>query len=111
MRELKALGLGLSLDDFGTGYSSLKYLSILPVDYIKIDQSFVRDISPDKNKNSIITAVIALARSLDMTVISEGVETSHQFEYLIQEGSSLFQGYYFAEPVPVRQFEQNISTI
>lgn len=110
MRELKALGLGLSLDDFGTGYSSLKYLSILPVDYIKIDQSFVRDISPGKNKNSIITAVIAIARSLDMTVISEGVETSHQFEYLIQEGSSLFQGYYFAEPVPVKQFEQNIST-
>jgi EAL domain-containing protein (putative c-di-GMP-specific phosphodiesterase class I) len=106
MRELKALGLGLSLDDFGTGYSSLKYLSILPVDYIKIDQSFVRDMIPNKSKNCIIIAVIAIARSLGIRVISEGVETIHQFEYLTQEGSSLFQGFYFSEPVPVRSFEE-----
>lgn len=108
MRELKSLGLGLSLDDFGTGYSSLKYLSILPVDYIKIDQSFVRDMFPDKNKNGIIIAVIAIARSLGIRVISEGVETTHQFEYLISEGSHLFQGYYFSKPVPVKEFESTL---
>lgn len=108
MRELKTLGVGFSLDDFGTGYSSLKYLSILPVDYIKIDQSFVRGMFPDKNKNSIITAVIAIAKSLNIRVISEGVENCNQFEYLIEEGSSLFQGYYFARPTQVKEFEQSI---
>jgi diguanylate cyclase (GGDEF)-like protein/PAS domain S-box-containing protein len=98
MRRLKARGVGFSLDDFGTGYSSLSYLKQLPLDQLKIDRSFVRDVLTDANDAAIAKSIVALGKSLDLSLVAEGVELHAQHEFLVAEGCDFFQGYLYARP-------------
>ena len=99
LREIKSYGIGLSVDDFGTGYSSLAYLKRFPIDTLKIDRMFIKDITSNHEDAAITRAVIVLAHELDLNVIAEGVETFDQLELLVKHGCDQIQGYLFSKPV------------
>ena len=106
MFALKSKGINFSLDDFGTGYSSLSYLKLLPLEQLKIDQSFVRDVLTDPNDAAIAKTIVTLAQSLGLRVIAEGVETEAQRDFLASSGCLAYQGYYFSRPLPIKDFEE-----
>lgn len=109
MLAIRKMGIRFSLDDFGTGYSSLNYLKKLPIDELKIDQSFVRDIVFDINDYTIIQTIVAVAQSFEFDLIAEGVETQEQYDKLLELHCSKFQGYFFSKPIPVQDFENLVA--
>lgn len=110
LRALKNMGVLISVDDFGTGYSSLSYLKRFPLDIIKIDKSFVNDVCADEENAAIVRAIIALAHSLRLETIAEGVETQAQAQLLGREACNLFQGYYFSRPVPATEISRRLGS-
>ncbi len=104
INALRHLGIKFSVDDFGTGYSSLSYLKKLPLNTLKIDRSFIKDITADPNDAAIVETIIMMAENLEMSVIAEGVETRQQLDYLGSKGCDIYQGYFLSEPVPPEQF-------
>jgi diguanylate cyclase (GGDEF)-like protein/PAS domain S-box-containing protein len=105
LESLKKMGVGLAIDDFGTGYSSLSYLKRFPIDTLKVDRSFVKDIATDPDDAAITSAIISMAKILKQKVVAEGVETLEQLEFLRKEGCDVIQGYYFSEPLSAEDFE------
>ncbi|MFT7228195.1 MAG: diguanylate cyclase (GGDEF)-like protein/PAS domain S-box-containing protein [Methylophilaceae bacterium] len=108
MTALQAIGVHFELDDFGTGYSSLHYLKKLPLSQLKIDQSFVLDITTNSSDRVIAKTIIAMAQSMNLNVIAEGVETESQLAYLKEDGCNHFQGYLFGKPMPIKEFEASL---
>lgn len=108
LHRLRALGVRLSIDDFGTGYSSLSYLKRFPINIIKIDQSFVREVPQDVDDAAIVTGIIALAHSLRLEVVAEGVETESQLAFLKERSCDLMQGYFLSKPLPAEQFAREL---
>lgn len=105
LNEIRAIGIPIALDDFGTGYSSLNYLSSLPLDKLKIDQSFIKQLGSHRPSRSITDAIIALGRSLNLKVVGEGIESEQDMDYLRQHGCDQVQGYLFSHPLPPKDFE------
>jgi diguanylate cyclase len=103
LNRLQTEGIRLSIDDFGTGYSSMAYLKRFPIDQVKIDRTFVRDIPGDGDDEAIVTAIIAMSRSLGLTVVAEGVETEQQLQFLRGADCDIMQGFHFARPMPASQ--------
>jgi EAL domain-containing protein (putative c-di-GMP-specific phosphodiesterase class I) len=110
LAALRAKGVQVAVDDFGTGYSSLSYLRKFPIDALKIDQSFVREISTSPDETSIVTAIIHMAQSLKLRVVGEGVETQAELLFLDAHRCDEAQGYYFSRPVPASQFAQLLAS-
>jgi EAL domain-containing protein (putative c-di-GMP-specific phosphodiesterase class I) len=110
LRALKQIGVSISLDDFGTGYSSLNYLKRFPIDELKIDQSFVRDLTVDPDDAAIAISIITLAHSLRRRVIAEGVETEAQLAVLQRHNCDAIQGYLFARPMPAERFMELLAS-
>ncbi|MDO8207287.1 MAG: EAL domain-containing protein [Gallionella sp.] len=106
LKALKKAGVQLSLDNFGSGYSSLQHLKRMPLDQIKIDSSFIHDISTDNSDNAVVRTIIAMANSLNLDVIAEGVEMKEQRQLLLDKGCTHYQGYLFGKPVPIAQFDE-----
>ena len=111
LHSMKALGVRLAIDDFGTGYSSLAYLKRFPIDELKIDGSFVRDIPGDSSDSEIAATIIAMANSLKMRVVAEGVETEEQAKFLADNGCQYYQGYLFSRPLPPHEFERLMQSL
>lgn len=109
MNKLNGIGIQFELDDFGTGYSSLQYLKRLPLEQLKIDQSFVREIEFNNNDQQIVRTIISMTLNLDLKVIAEGVETENQMQILLDGGCHRFQGYFFGKPLPIAEFEESIA--
>jgi EAL domain-containing protein (putative c-di-GMP-specific phosphodiesterase class I) len=110
LQELKRLGVLLAIDDFGTGYSSLSYLKRFPIDRLKVDQTFVREITTNIEDAAITKAVIAMANTMDIRVIAEGVETEEQLCYLTEKRCHEIQGYYLSRPVPAHEVSSFVTT-
>jgi EAL domain-containing protein (putative c-di-GMP-specific phosphodiesterase class I) len=106
LHQLRSLGIRIAMDDFGTGYSSLTYLQCFPFDKIKIDRSFVKDITENTGSLNIVRAVAALANGMGMTATAEGVETKEQLDRITSEGCTEMQGYLFSKPLPAREIER-----
>ncbi len=106
LNALRDMGIQLSLDDFGTGYSSLAYLKRFPIDVLKIDQGFIRDIGKSPDDEAITRAIIAMAHSLGMKVVAEGVETEAVLDFLCAEGCDMIQGYFISRPMPEAQVSE-----
>jgi len=102
------MGIRISIDDFGTGYSSLNYLKRFPIDTVKIDQDFVRDLSTGSSDAAIISAVISMARALRLRVVAEGVETEEQLAFLQREQCAEIQGFLYSQPLPAAEFERTL---
>jgi EAL domain-containing protein (putative c-di-GMP-specific phosphodiesterase class I) len=111
MHDLKNLGISFSMDDFGTGYSSLQYLKRLPLDQIKIDRTFVSEITTEPKDAAIVRAIILISEALGLNIIAEGVETKEQEMFLDMNGCHTFQGYLYGKPVPSIQFEAILHTL
>jgi len=109
MRRLKQMGVRISIDDFGTGYSSLSYLKKFPIDTVKIDQNFIRDLSQESNDGAIISAVISMARALKLRVVAEGVETEDQLAFLRLQHCETIQGFLYSRPLPAEEFESMLA--
>ena len=105
LQALRDLGLRIALDDFGTGYSSLSYLKVLPIDTLKIDQSFVRELPTDEKTTVITLSLLEMAKGLGLTVVAEGVETQEQYDFLVCHGVDLIQGYIVSRPVEALKFQ------
>ena len=110
LTEFKKLGIDIAIDDFGTGYSSLQYLKNFPHDKIKIDQSFIRDLTSDKNSASIVTTIISMAHKLGVRVIAEGVENIDQVNFLREHKCDEIQGYYYSKPVTADQLTEVLAS-
>ena len=110
LQKLQENGIEIAIDDFGTGYSSLSYLKHLPINKLKIDQSFVRDIAEDEDNRSIITSTISLAKNMKLNVIAEGVETIEQKQFILEQGCDLIQGYYYSRPVPEKEMTELLNS-
>lgn len=110
MNQLKEMGVRLAMDDFGTGYSSLSYLKNLPLDVLKIDQSFIRDASKDPNDKAIVSTIISMAKHLNMVTVAEGIEDKNVLHHLTREGCSIFQGYYISKPITGNEFSEFLQT-
>jgi EAL domain-containing protein (putative c-di-GMP-specific phosphodiesterase class I) len=106
LRDLRDLGVNLSLDDFGTGYSSLTYLRAFPINIVKIDKSFVRTIGTEREDTAIVSAVLALAKNLEISVVAEGVESREQLAVLLQLHCPYLQGYLFSKPRPIEEIAE-----
>lgn len=106
MNRLQQMGISFSIDDFGTGYSSLSYLKVLPIDEVKIDKSFISDLSESKSNQKMTSAIISIAQNFDLKIVAEGVETFEQIAYLNRIGCDLYQGFYFSEALPQTTFEK-----
>jgi EAL domain-containing protein (putative c-di-GMP-specific phosphodiesterase class I) len=106
--HLKALGISIAMDDFGTGHSSLAHLKRMPLDQIKIDQSFVRDIVSDNYDQAIVKSMVDMANNIGISIIAEGVENQAQLDVLLNQGCDLFQGFLFGEALPIDEFEQRL---
>lgn len=104
LNALNAMGVSIAIDDFGTGYSSLAYLQRFPIDFLKIDQSFVHDLVINSDSSAIVRAIIAMAHNLQLKVVGEGVETAQQFDFLVENKCEEVQGYYFSRPLPAVEF-------
>jgi EAL domain-containing protein (putative c-di-GMP-specific phosphodiesterase class I) len=111
LNKLKQLGVKISVDDFGTGYSSLNYLRRLPIDRVKIDQSFIRDMTIDTNSKALVSTIITMAQNLQLSVTAEGVEKIDQVHYLQQHRCDEIQGYYFSKPLPADEFKSKFNNI
>ena len=108
IKKIKDRGIKISIDDFGTGYSSLSYLYDYPIDSIKIDKSFVRDIQKDNQKKILSNSIINLANNLNLKIITEGVETKEELDFFRSRDCSIFQGYFFSKPLSKKEFEKFI---
>ena len=109
--KIRQLGVTIALDDFGTGFTSLNYLRKLPVDYLKIDRSFIQELQIDHESHAITASVIKLAQELNIRIIAEGVETQEQFEFLQRRHVNFVQGFLFYKPIPLDIFQESYANI